>query len=221
MTHDPYQAHQMIGGYSGLTNPFTTPYGAIAGNPLAACSSLGAGWGGVQQQSPFISGQNPYGQNPFGQNPFIGALQNPFAVGAMQQNPLITAALQQNPFVAAALQQQQQNPYQQQQNPYIAAAVQQNPFVAAALQQAALQQAALLQNPFIAATLQQQNPFVAAAYSPYAQLYQQPHPQIGLQTSPFGQLGGTLAPQSWVGQGYGQQINPLLQAVTRGPWGGI
>jgi hypothetical protein len=209
MTHDPYQAHQL--------NPFSSPYA-----------------GAVQQfMQPGYAGINPL------QAQFAGLGQNPWLQNPLQQNPLQQNLLQQNPF-----QQVQQNPFQQNplqqnsllQNPVLQNALLQNPLINAALQNPYI--AAVVQNPQLNPILAQQ--IATLAYSQYAQQLQQPHqfanpfavsqygqPQFGQSQfgqSQFGQpqfgqpqFGQPqLAPQSWVGQGMGQQINPLLlQAVAR------
>ena len=85
--------------------------------------------------------------------------------------------------------------------------------------------ASLLSNPLIAASLHSQ------ALSPYGVPQfglQQPslYPQIGQIGSPFGQVGYPLAPQSWIGQGFGpvhglqpQLIPRPFQAQGLSPWG--
>jgi len=168
-------------------NPFGSPYAG------AVQQFMQPGYAGINPlQAQFASGlgQNPWLQNPMQQNPLQ---QNPLQQNPLQQNPVL-----QSPLINAVLQ-----------NPYVAAVV---------------------QNPLLNPILAQQ--IATLAYSQYAQQLQQPHqyqyanpfavsqfgqsqfgqPQFGQPQ--FGQP--QLAPQSWVGQGLGQQINPLLlQAVAR------
>ena len=210
MSHDPYQTQQTLGAFSGLTNPFGSPYGTMqasmlnpgfGGNPFtsnlgytgispqqlqiaAALASQAAQMSGASQfNNPWQQQQNPFGniyQNPIAQLQQIAQVQHQIA-HAILQNPAVAAALQ-NQLATVA---HQQNPYG---NVY-----QQNPFQ---------------HNPF------QQNPY-----------QQNPYQQQGLGSvgQPFAQ--STLAPQSWVGQGQmGQQgqVNPLvLQSIARAmnPWG--
>jgi len=135
MTHDPYQMHPMIGAYSGLTNPFSSPYTAmqtsainpaLAYNPLTANSGLF--WGTGQQQGlqgyPGSQGISPQqlqlaaalsaqSSQMFGLSPFTNALQNPFIAAAVQRD-LIQNQLAANQLAAVA----QQNPLL---NPVLAA----------------------------------------------------------------------------------------------------
>jgi hypothetical protein len=167
-----------------------------------------------QNYGPFAGGLNPQaayqqlqqlqlasllaGQvNPQWQGGQLQGQHNPF--GGFQQNPL--AGLQQ-PFGGIL-----QNPLAGLQQPF--GGIQQNPLAA-------------LQNPLIAATLQNPllNPLVAQTLGAHLQ-------QGGIGTSPFGQTGYPLAPQSWIGQaGQTGQIHPLYQQLLaqRGltginPWG--
>jgi hypothetical protein len=123
MTHDPYQTYQSLGAYSGLTNPFTSPYAAMQTNPLVG--NIGMPWAGA------LAAQSAL------QNPFVAALLHQPTLGLQNvlqnplQNQLLNSVVAQNPVLAQiaaqayqqALQQQayQQQPYQQQpfqHNPY-------------------------------------------------------------------------------------------------------
>ena len=85
--------------------------------------------------------------------------------------------------------------------------------------------ASLLSNPLIAASLHAQ---ALGSYGVPQFGLQQPslYPQIGPMGSPFGQIGYPLAPQSWIGQGFGpvhalqsQLIPRPFQAPGLSPWG--
>jgi hypothetical protein len=85
--------------------------------------------------------------------------------------------------------------------------------------------ASLLSNPLIAASLHSQ---ALGSYGAPQFGLQQPslYPQIGQMGSPFGQIGYPLAPQSWIGQGFGpvhalqsQLIPRPFQAQGLSPWG--
>jgi hypothetical protein len=214
MTHDPYQTYPTFGAFSGLTNPFNSPYGAMqssAINPAVAYNPLanaGIPWGsqaGIQQPYEGVSPQQLQlasalaAQQAAWQNPFAaGAFQHPFA--GVQQNPFINAALQNpllNPVLGQMAAQIYQQPYQQQ------------------FQQPSQQQ---FQPPS-----QHMGQGLGQQGVPFAQF-----------NSPFGPSNfgpPTLAPQSWVGQGQGQpgqgQVHPLfLQSIARAlqaqgvsPWG--
>jgi hypothetical protein len=230
MTHDPYQTYPTVGAYSGLTNPFSSPYGAMqtsafnpaAGNPLAANAAAAwgipgtfgqqagpQGYGGISpQQLQLASALASQAAQMLGLSPFTGGWQNPLAfqnqLGMLpQQNPLLNQVL--NPLL--------------------------NP----------------LSNPVLA-QLAYGQPYQQHQQQPYQQ---QPYQQMGQAVSPFGQQQFSpfsqfnnpyaqpmLAPQSWVGQGQigqpgqlggGQgQIHPvLLQSIARAiqqsqgitPWG--
>ena len=189
MTHDPYQMHQMTGAYPGINNPFTSPFATQGLNPLAA---MQGGWGGV---------------NP---------LQTQLASGLGQQiNPLLAVALQ-NPYVAAAVQNPLLNPVLAQQIAALAYSQFTQPFGQQQYQQPFGQQ------QYLQPLAQYQQPFGQQYQQPFGQQYQQPFPQLGHANPAFGQqfvnplISSQLAPQSWVGQGLGQQINPLiLQAAAR------
>jgi len=220
MTHDPYQTHAMFGAYSGLTNPFSSPYAAmqtsainpVTGNPLAANAGANAGNWGVPQGY----GIPAYG----GISPQQLQLATALAAQAAQMfglSPLsgpLSGGWQQNPYLAASLQNQglQQNP---QFNPLL------NPVLAG--QQIGLnpynphqhigQLGPVFGQQQVSPFAQYNNPFVQPQVSPFTQY-----------NNPFAQP--TLAPQSWVGQagqagGFGgsfggAQANPLfLQAVAR------
>jgi hypothetical protein len=245
MSHDPYQTQATLGMFSGLTNPFSSPYGVmqtsginpvLAVNPLAA--NAGAAWGqtvfagqqpGVQGYAGGISPQQLQLASILASQAAQMSGLSPF--GNAWQNPFINAGLQHNPLAQAALQSQ------------VAQVALQNPMIAAALQN---QLAAIAQQNQLAA-IAQQNPYA----NPYQQgnPYQQANPfqQYGQFASAFGQpvaqfnnpfVQPTLAPQSWVGQAqigqHGQAgahqgyVNPLvLQSVARAiqqsqgisPWG--
>lgn len=192
MTHDPYQTYQTVGAYSGLTNPFSSPYSTIqtsAMNPAAAFNPLtanaGAPWG-----VPSAFGQQPGQQGFQGIQGFSGI---PNYGGISPQQLQLAAALAAQ---AAAQQATFANPWQ---NPFngglqsqVATAGWQNPFAMAALQNPLL-------NPVlaqIAASLgqqvggqqiggqqiggqqlggqqiAQQQPYFQQPYTPYAQPYQ-------------------------------------------------
>jgi len=203
MTHDPYQSYPTFGAFSGLTNPFSSPYTAMqasAINPAAVYNPLamnaGLPWG-----VPATAVQQPYGgispqqlqlalaaQSAW-QNPFIGgaiqhpltaaSLQNPFAIAGLQ-NPFTTAS-QQNPFVTAGL----QNPFATTglQNPFATASLQ-NPFATAGLQNPFATVG--LQNPYATAGLQ--NPLLNPVLGQMAaQIYQQPYQQQPYQQQPYQQ----------------------------------
>jgi hypothetical protein len=239
MTHDPYQTHAMFGAYSGLTNPFSSPYAAMqtsamnpaTSNPLAGNAGSwgvpqGYGiptYGGISpQQLQLASALASQAAQMFGLSPLSGGWQQN---AGWQQNPYLAAGLQGQGLQQGLQQGPQQNP--QQFNPLL------NPVLAG-------QQIGL--NPLLAGQqqigLNPYNPqqqighlgsvFGQQQVSPYAQ-YNNPFGQQ--QVSPFAQYNNpfvqpTLAPQSWVGQagqaggfggGFGgAQANPLfLQAVAR------
>jgi len=211
MTQDLFQNYPTFGAYTGLNNPFSSPYNTMqlsAMNPAAAFNPLAAQQAGAQgiyggginpqqlQLAATLAAQSAFA-NGGQQNPYAGVFQNQAAL----QNQIASAILQN--LLAAAV---NQNPWQQQQ--------QQN----------------LLQNPVLAqlAGLGQQT------YTPFQNPFQAHHhqqigqgiPGFGQQLSPFGQLNSPLAPQSWVGQGQYGQVNPILaQLAARAfqggsPWGG-
>jgi len=238
MTHDPYQTYQTVGAYSGLMNPFSSPFGGMqqtsANNPLAAAFGASPGvpatfgqpfapqgyqgfsgipnYGGISPQQLQLASAlaSQYAQIN-AQSPFNNPWQNAFSGGF--QHPFANAGLQ-NPIL---------------QNPILQNALLQNPWQVAAQQNPQMNpQLNPIFNPVLAhlaATLGPQ--FGQQSYSPYAQ--QQPYQQTG-----YGQT--QLAPQSWVGQGLASQgfagqgqgqIHPLiLQALARtvqnqgiAPWG--
>jgi hypothetical protein len=157
MTYDPYQTYATLGGYSGINNPF---------------------------QTPFNNAYQP--QSAYWQNPLLPAgLQQ----GGLQQGISPHSLLQQ----LAAQQLAQQIVAQQLAAQQIAA--QQIPF---GLQPSLLNQQGLM-HPQVG-----QIGFGGQGSSSFGQ-----------PGSPFNQIGGPLAPQSWVGQA-GQlgiaQTNPLLLA---------
>jgi hypothetical protein len=86
----------------------------------------------------------------------------------------------------------------------------------------------------LASLLGLQNPVAAGMHSPVPGAYGVPqfgfqppslYPQLGQMGSPFGQIGFPLAPQSWVGQGFGQLHALQSQLIPRpfqgqgSPWG--
>ena len=84
--------------------------------------------------------------------------------------------------------------------------------------------ASLLSNPMVAASLHSQ---ALGSYGVPQFGLQQPslNPQIGQIGSPFGQIGYPLAPQTWIGQGFGpvhslqsQLIPRPFQAQGLSPW---
>jgi hypothetical protein len=117
MTYDPIHTYSALGGYSGIQNPYLTPYASLlnpALNPLAGISQLAQGIGIPQAgQSPFGGLQQGFPQQQ-GISPFGGL--NPLAM-QLHQNPLILAALQ-NPWLAAQIGLPQLQQLQQQQVPY-------------------------------------------------------------------------------------------------------
>jgi len=186
MTHDPFQTHPMA-AYSGLNNPFISPYAmqTSAINPMLASNpftqQLGPqGYAGIQAAPgiPFYGGISPQqlqlasalasqAAQLVGASPFAGGWHNPFAVAALQNQLLQTQAY--NPYAQVGL-----NPYQQ---PY---------------QQFGQQQFGQPVSPFV------QTPLGTPTLAPQSWVGQG---QIGQP----GQLGGA--------QG---QLNPfILQAVVR------
>lgn len=218
MTHDPFQTLSMA--YSGAVNPFGTPYGGPQVSPMhaAAIHPLAATLG----MSSLVPGAIPqFGQWGYPGTQTYGAIH---PLQLQQQQQLAQALLAQtvNPQLQgqSPLTANWQNPQQGiQNNPVLQNPLLQNPFIAAGLQNPLIQ--AVLQNPQLAQHLAWQQ-------------FQSQYPQTG---SPYGQIGGGLAPQSWVGQGasYGVghpfgQVHPLvaqqmaaraLHATGISPWAGF
>src|SRR5580704_4371100 len=140
MTQDPYQTYPTFAPYTGLNNPFNSPYTTMqlsAINPAAynpfATQQPGtqgiqgipgvANYGGVAPQqlqlAAALASQAALTQllGQTVQNPFAGAFQNPFQTPyqnqGVGQNPVAAAVLQ-NLLASAAI----QNPWQQQ-NPLL------------------------------------------------------------------------------------------------------
>jgi hypothetical protein len=230
MMHNPFQSYQndpTLAAYSGMTNPYGSPYTGIQSNPLAlnpltaalcgiaptaGVSQLGqTGYAGIPnygsinpQQLQLASlltsqAQNPYNVSPF-QNPILAGLQNP-----------ILAALQ-NPWLNPLAVQQHLGQIGQQVPPF----TQQGYGQVSPLQQGFGQQVSPFTqqgygqvSPLQQGFGQQVSPFTQQGYgqvSPFQQAFgqqgfgQQLSP-YGQQGSPYGQIGSPLAPQSWVGQG--------------------
>jgi hypothetical protein len=216
MTHDPFQTYQTLGaysggGYSGLGNAFQTPFTAMQNpgiNPAAIWNPLTQLQGIPQSIS---SGQLGY---PGVQLTAQGYWQNPLLLAGLQQgisqNPFM------NPLAAQHIAQQvaQHQIAQQLAAQQIAAQI--------AAQQIAAQQGSFgsqygLQSPF-GGQQTVYNPQQSGFYPPMGQIgfggqSNSPFGQLGY--SPQSQLGGGLAPQSWVGQAGqlgGGQTNPILLA---------
>jgi len=216
MIQDPFQTYATLGSYYGMPTPFGLPHPALQGsgiNPAAINPLATLGF------SPFAGGFQQAGQSPFGQYPGQGQ------IGPQQLQQLQPQQLQQQ------MQQQIQQQQQLQQ------------LVSALALQAALPQllAALVNNPLISAGLHPSGigsnfgqQYGQQPYSPYQQAGQIGSPfgqQFGSpfgQSSPFGQQGYPLAPQSWVGQGGpfggGQGFGPNQQSQWgqrpfQSPWG--
>jgi len=249
MMHNPFQSYQTdptLAAYAGFSSPYglQTPQVNPSVNPIAAalgaaCSTSGLsplgqtgyagmqGYGGIHPQqllqlASLLASQAGIPQAYGIPNPYVSAFQNPW-IG--QQNPLLTAGIQ-NPLL--------QNPLLQ--NPLLQNPLLQNPLLTAVLQNPLL--AASLQNPQVGHHHlgqlggqfgpQQYSPFGQQLGSPFGQQIGSPFGQQ--QFSPYGQIG-TLAPQTWVGQGgLGSQINPLIaqQLASRlfqtpglTPWAGF
>ena len=220
MTHDPFQTLSMLGAYSGAATPFGTPYAGAqipsinpaAIHPLAATLGI---------SSPFAgAGVSQFGQWGYpGAQPYGGI--NPQQLQQQQQLAQALLAQTLNPQLQGQSPANWQNPQQGiQHNPLLQNPVLQNPYVAAAV----------MQNPLVQAVLQ--NPQLAQHLA-----LQQIQSQFAQTGSPYGQIGGGLAPQSWVGQGAsyagGQpfgQVHPLiaqqlaaraLHATGISPWAGF
>lgn len=83
--HDPFQTYATLGAYSGIGNPFQTPFTSMQGsafNPTAAWNPLT----GYQQQLG-------YGGSQF--NPHTAYLQNPLLLAGLQHNIGYNPILQQ------------------------------------------------------------------------------------------------------------------------------
>jgi hypothetical protein len=168
-------------------------------DPFQTYATLGQHYG---MQAP-IGQQYPLLQNP-GVNPLLGLAQLAQTGGIPQQ--LGPSIYGQNPVQSFV------NPQQQLQQLQLAQLVANNPLLAASL----------LSNPLVAASLHAQ-PFGNQQFG------QQQYPQIGQQigqlSSPFGQIGYPMAPQSWIGQGIGQFGGAQgfgqrpFQAQGFSPWG--
>jgi hypothetical protein len=185
MTYDPIQTYATLGGYSGINNPFQTPFN-------------------------FNGIQNPAINPAAAWNPVTAYQQQP----AYWQNPLLLAGLQQTGLQQPGLQ-QGMSPHSllhQLAAQQLAAQQLAQQIVA---QQLAAQQIAAQQAPFGLqhSLLNQQGlmypqvgqiGFGGQGISPFGQ-----------PGYPFNQNGMPLAPQSWVGQagqvGLGQ-TNPVLLA---------
>jgi hypothetical protein len=148
MTHDPYQTYQSLGAYSGLTNPFASPYAAMQTNPFVG--NVGMPWAGA------LAAQSAL------QNPFIAALLHQPGIGLQNvlQNPLQNQLL--NPVVAQIAAQAYQQALQQQ-------ALQQQAYQQQPFQQHPYQQIGHIGQPFAQQGVpfgQFNNPFIQSAIAP-------------------------------------------------------
>lgn len=197
MTYDPFQTYAALGPYTGIGNPFQTPFTSMqtsATNPAAAWNPLIAN-GFSQSVSP---GQQGYPGMPIANG--IGQAWQITPQTALWQNPLLQTGFQngyaQSPFV---------HPLAAQHAAYHLAAQQLAQHLLA--QQFAAQQLAAQQLGMQTLLGNQQN----GMYSPLGQIG-----MGGQSISPLGQTGVPLAPQSWVGPAGQQQsgvpANPILLA---------
>jgi hypothetical protein len=132
MTHDPYQTYPTFGAYTGLTNPFSSPFTAMQTSAINPAAIPGVpNYAQQLQLAAALASQAAIPQMA-GMSPVANAWQNPFIAAALQ-NPLVAAALQmQNPLLNQILAQltspigaqlglqpsaQFQQPYQQHQQP--------------------------------------------------------------------------------------------------------
>jgi len=201
--HDPLQT--ILSSYYGMPTQIGVPQ--LPGfNPVGALNPL-ALLGSIPQTTQLGYGQQGFGQQGYGQ-------QQPWQQLYGQQ------PYGQQPF---GQQQFGQLPYGQQQfGPQLGQGlIGQQLHLASALAQLGIQHpllASLIGNPMIAASLQQS---ALQSHNPYSQ-----YGQIGQPGVQFGQTPFPLAPQSWVGQGFGG-VHPLLsqlgarpfQAQGLSPWG--
>jgi hypothetical protein len=236
LMHNPFQTHANFGlpyegPYYGTPNPMASPYTAQQFSAI----------------NPLTAGVNPLaatlGQTPI--NPAAGIPQGQPGYGlgygaGYGIHPLQSLIAQQQMQLAAALASQAAVP--QLVNPQLGLAPQasgfhQNPILTALLTNplAAAGLLSAVPSPYIGSQLGQQP---QSFYSQPAQFGGSPSGQAG---SPFGQTGPVgagypLAPQSWVGPGWGSQfggqaygqIHPLLaaqlasralQGQAFSPWG--
>jgi len=194
-------------------------------DPFQTYATLGSYYGlpyGGQQ----VSGINP--MNPSQINPLINPLAGIQQAG---QSPFGQVPVQ-SPLVPQQLQLAQALAYQSAIQQALASLLN-NQLISGGLHQGGLgaygQQFGLQQQPQFG--LQQQSPFGLQQQSPWG-LQGQINPQFGQIGSPFGYVG-SLAPQSWIGQGgpfAGGQgfgaVNPLQALLARQfqpqgftPWG--
>lgn len=188
MTYDPFQTYATLGAYSGIGNPFQTPFNAIQTssiNPVTPWNPLGA-----------YQFQPGYNAMPF--NPQTQYWQNPLLPAGLQHGGSHHHLLQQ----LAAHQLAQQMIAQQLAAQQIAAqqSILGQPFGGQQFGSQPL-------NPY-----QQTGFYPQVGQIGFAGYGMSPFGQPG---SPFNQIGSPLPPQSWVGQA-GQlgaaQTNPVLLA---------